>query len=259
LLAAADDALNEAEGAAHQQGSARSERQARAERAWVALLDGRAADAVRWAEQLDRSDLETYAREPEALVLARVRRAQGVAGEVEPLLDRLLAGAEQAGRTDSAIGLLIQLALVREQAGDAAAALGAFQRAVGLAEPGGYVRVFLDEGDHLLVLLRRLLRVAEHAASAARLLAAFSVGAVREVPTAHLNLVTPREREVLRLLALGLPNRAIAERLVTSQATIKSHVHHLIDKLGVASRAEVLVRARELGELEPVTRPGVGD
>ena len=50
------------------------------------------------------------------------------------------------------------------------------------------------------------------------------------------------------MLALGLPNRAIAERLVTSEATIKSHVHHLIDKLGVSSRAEVLVRARELGD-----------
>ena len=68
-------------------------------------------------------------------------------------------------------------------------------------------------------------------------------------------LLTPREREVLGLLARGLPNRAIAEHLVTSEATIKSHVHHLIDKLGVGSRAEVLIRARELGELDAFTRP----
>ena len=76
------------------------------------------------------------------------------------------------------------------------------------------------------------------------------------MPRRTPELLTPRERDVLRLLALGLPNRAIAERLVTSEATIKSHVHHLIDKLGAASRAEVLVRARELGELEAVSRPG---
>jgi DNA-binding NarL/FixJ family response regulator len=85
-------------------------------------------------------------------------------------------------------------------------------------------------------------------------LQAFGAGAQQAARTTEL--LTPREREVLRWLALGLPNRTIAERLVTSEATIKSHVHHLIDKLGVASRAEVLVRARELGELEAVTRPG---
>ena len=62
--------------------------------------------------------------------------------------------------------------------------------------------------------------------------------------------MTRRERDVLRLLALGLSNRAISEQLVTSQATVKTHIHHLIGKLGVASRAQVVVRAREMGVLE---------
>ena len=103
-------------------------------------------------------------------------------------------------------------------------------------------------------LLRRLRWQGDCPADAARLLRAFGASAQDATRTAEL--LTPREREVLRLLALGLPDRVIAERLVTSEATIKSHVHHLIDKLGASSRAEVLVRARELGELEPVTRPG---
>ena len=163
------------------------------------------------------------------------------------MLERLLAGAEHVGRTDSTIALLVQLALVREQDGDVPDALGALERAVRLAAPSGYLRAFLDEGEPLLGLLRRLLRGGGRPADAARVLRAFGASAQRATRPAEL--LTPREREVLRLLALGLPNRGIAERLVTSETTIKSHVHHLIDKLGAASRAEVLVRARELGEL----------
>jgi LuxR family maltose regulon positive regulatory protein len=187
-------------------------------------------------------------------MLARVRRAQGAALEILPFLDRLLAVAEQHQRTGSVIVLLIQSALARAQAYDELAALPALERAVRLAEPGGYVRVFLDEGEPLSGLLRRLRNRGVRTAYVTRLLATFGSGHDRPAPSREL--LTPRERDVLHLLALGLPNRAIAERLVTSEATVKSHVHHLIDKLGASSRAEVLVRARALGELEPVSRPG---
>jgi LuxR family maltose regulon positive regulatory protein len=252
-LAAANDVLDQAEEAARQQGIPRLERVARAERAWIALLDGRAVEAERWADALDPTALDTYAREPEVLVLARIRRAQGAAAELAPLLENLLAAAKEVGRCDSVIAILLQLGLGREQAGDEQGALDALARAVSLAEPAGYLRVFLDEGEPMLTLLRRLLRRGGAAAYTARLLQAFAVG--RERAASMPDLLTPRERDVLRLLAQGLPNRAIAERLVTSEATIKSHVHHLIDKLGAASRTEVLVRARQLGELESVTRP----
>jgi len=83
-------------------------------------------------------------------------------------------------------------------------------------------------------------------------------GAGLDGAPAGVELLTPRERDVLRLLAAGLSNRAIAERLVTSEATVKSHVHRLIGKLGVASRAQVIVRTRELGTLATVSRPGGG-
>ena len=112
--------LEQTEDAARRQGSARVARLARAERAWVALLDGRGADAEHWAEGLDRTGLETYAREPEVLILARIRRAQGTAAELAPFLEQLVGAAEQVGRTDSSITLLVHLALIREQAGDAA-------------------------------------------------------------------------------------------------------------------------------------------
>ena len=189
-------------------------------------------------------------------MLASVRRAQGAAQEILPFLDRLQAVAEHRQRTGSVIVLLIQLALARGQAHDELAALHALERAVRLAEPGGYTRVFLDEGELMSGLLRRLRNHSIGAAYVARLLAIFDSG--RNRPSPHVDLLTPREREVLNLLALGLPNRAIAEHLVTSEATVKSHVHHLIDKLGVRNRAQVPVRARALGVLEPVTRSAVG-
>jgi len=250
-LEAAGEVLEQAEAAARQQGSTRAERLVRAERAWLALLDGRAVDAERWADVLDPTGLETYAREPEALVLARVRRAQGSGGELVPLLEGLLSAAARAGRQDSTIPLLVQLALIGEP--DERGALTTLKRAVTLAEPEGYARVFLDEGEPMVALLRELLRGGVSPAYVAGLLQSF--GSERTRPTHMAELLTPREREVLRLLARGLSNRAIAERLVTSHATIKSHVHHLIGKLGVASRAEVLVRARELGELATMTHP----
>jgi DNA-binding NarL/FixJ family response regulator len=62
-------------------------------------------------------------------------------------------------------------------------------------------------------------------------------------------VLTAREREVLHLLGLGLSNRDIAERLVLSEGTVKSHVHNLISKLGVESRTQVLLRAREIGAM----------
>ena len=255
-LASASDVLDQAEVAARQQGTPRPARQALAERAWIALLDGRTAEAERWADALDRNGLETYAREPEVLVFARVRRAQGAPEEVAPVLERLLTAAEEVGRGDSMIAILVQLGLVREQAGDGPGALDALARALSLAEPGGYLQVFLDEHEPLLTLLRRLLRRGGAAPYTGRVLRAFAVDGGRVASSAP-DLLTPRERDVLHLLGLGLSNRAIAERLVTSEATIKSHVHHLIDKLGAASRTEALVRARQLGELDSLTHRAV--
>jgi DNA-binding NarL/FixJ family response regulator len=113
--------------------------------------------------------------------------------------------------------------------------------------------VFVDEGDALGPLLRVITGHEGVGGYAARLLAA--LGASRPID-AHQSpdrtatgLLTERERAVLELLAEGLSNRAIAAQLVTSEGTIKSHVHHLIGKFGVATRAQVLVRARQEGLL----------
>jgi LuxR family maltose regulon positive regulatory protein len=219
-----------------------------AERAWLSLIQGQLTGAISWADEVaaDIDGLE-FPHEPEALMLARVRRAQGAAGDVVPMLERMAARAEQNGRGSSVIAIQVQLALARHESGDMRRGLEALESAVQLAEPAGHVRVFVDEGNALLPLLRKLVS-GQSATYVARLLRA--TGGVGDQQHSAGEIMTPRELEVLHLLARGLSNRAIAERLITSEATVKSHVHRLISKLGVTSRAQVVVRAHQIGLLD---------
>jgi LuxR family maltose regulon positive regulatory protein len=128
-------------------------------------------------------------------------------------------------------------------------------RALALAEPEGYVRLFVDEGPPLARLLRRMqeeggkVNVYLHT-----LLAAFG-----RQPDLHPTSFSPppseeplseREREVLRLIAEGLSNQELAARLYLSPHTIKVHTRNIYGKLGVTSRTQALARARALGILD---------
>jgi LuxR family maltose regulon positive regulatory protein len=123
-----------------------------------------------------------------------------------------------------------------------------------LAEPEGYVRVFVDEGEPVATLLiagrqhfsavsptyvQELLDVLGHG----------SVQARRGEPQPLVEPLTAREIDVLRLLALGLPNREIADRLVISLGTVKRHTGNIYGKLGVDNRTQAILRAQELGLL----------
>jgi LuxR family maltose regulon positive regulatory protein len=158
-----------------------------------------------------------------------------------------------------AIGILTLRALALEAAGDTNGALHALRQALELAEPEGYVRVFVDEGEPMARLLR-------HAASrgigpgyVSQLLAAFEVsrlGRAEEWPLpVHaqplIEPLTDRELEVLDLLAEGLSNSEIARRLFISLPTVKSHTRNIYGKLAVHSRRQAVARARTLGILPP--------
>jgi LuxR family transcriptional regulator, maltose regulon positive regulatory protein len=138
--------------------------------------------------------------------------------------------------------------------------------ALALAAPEGYLRVFVDEGPPMAALLRELVgRRQERPAAAAaprdylaRLVEAFEQAGlpvrlpVRTGGVVVAGLIEPlteRELEVLRLLAAGAPNRAIAKELVVTLDTVKRHVSHLFSKLEVANRTQAVTRARELGLL----------
>lgn len=228
-----------------------------AQRARLWLLQGDVAAAARWVEErgLRQDDALSYAREAAHAVLARVLLAQGAPRDARALLDRLGEQAEAGGRVGSAIEILALRALAEEACGDMATALATLGRALALAEPEGYVRLFVDEGMAMMALLRRAAAEGLSPAYAHRLLAAAAPPGAPAPPavarpTAASPLpesLTPREREVLELLAAGAQNGEIAARLYVTLDTVKKHVGHIFGKLGVGNRTQAVARARALG------------
>ncbi len=221
-------------------------------RIWIA--QGRLGDALDWAraQGLTAEDDLSYLREYEHVTLARILLAQASSDRTDQtarFLKRLLNAAEAGGRMRSAIEILVLQSLAHQQRGDLSAARAPLERALALAEPEGYVRIFVDEGEPM----RQLLRKADASAYARRLLNAF--GEPAQLPSAPAQLstlaepLTAREIEVLRLIAAGMRNQEIADRLFVSLPTIKRHVANAYGKLGVSHRTEAVARANELNLL----------
>lgn len=234
--------------------------QGAAVRAQLELAQGNVAAAIRWAEisglSANDDDLR-YHREGEYLTLARVRIAQGredPAGPFLPdalhLLNRLLQEAEAKARMGSALEILILQALALHAQHDRPGALIALQCALTMAASEGYIRLFIDEGLPMQVLLRQI-RPHVHGSVqgyVATLLSAFGHQPASPAPglSSLVEPLTEREREVLRLLLTGASNREIARRLVLSINTVKRHIYNLCGKMGVQSRTQAIVKARAL-------------
>lgn len=239
--------------------------------ALIALQQDDLASAVRWADASDLllEDAATYLREQEYLILAQVRMMQGHRNH-DPaslttavyLLGQLLTSAEAARRDDSVIHILTLHALALQTQGEQTAALQNLGRAIELAAPEGYVRVFVDVGSPLAQLLKLGLRSAFVAPGVRRYAEMLLDVMEREARTRNLEpglrtaapdspllgeSLTARELEVLRLLVAGSSNQAIARALVVELGTVKRHVSNLMAKLQVQSRLEAVVRARDLG------------
>jgi LuxR family maltose regulon positive regulatory protein len=208
---------------------------------------------------LDADDELSYSREVEYLVLARVFVAQGKLEEALRLLGRLLSSAHAGGRMGSVIEILTLQALILQRVGDTARATSILGRALSLAEPEVYVRMFVDEGDPMAALLRHLPANGASAGYVDRLLVALrrsgggnrmSVGPTissygQRLPEA----LSERELEVLRLVASGRSNREIARELYVSLGTVKTHINNTYRKLGANSRTKAVARARDLNLL----------
>jgi ATP/maltotriose-dependent transcriptional regulator MalT len=200
-------------------------------------------------------------------VLARLLLAEHKPAAALELLERWRALAVAQGRTASVLRLRVLDALAHEAAGDPAAALTALAEALVLAAPEGYLRVFLDEGAPIAALLRELLvgrRLEQLGGGSvshqflARLTAAFDLHGMPVLPPVRRGVVvapgmvqplSTREHEVLTLLAAGHPNREIADELFITVDTVKRHISHVFDKLGVGNRTQAVARARDLGLL----------
>ncbi len=263
-LAGAEEAAGEAEKLAHSRvlssGAAASIAAARV-RLWLA--QGRLEPCAAWAEQtgLEPGSEIPYRRLGEAVVLARVLLALGESEAALSLTEQLLQSAKAAGLSGCVVELLVLQSLALQSGGDLPEALKALDQAITAGQAEGYVRVFVDEGQPMEGLLRRARSHGVVPDYVSRLLAAFGarasdeggrVAAERSArvapggPPSVVEPLSPRELEVLQLLAEGCSNREIAEQLVVAPSTAKKHVSNIFGKLGVQSRTQCVARAREL-------------
>jgi LuxR family maltose regulon positive regulatory protein len=219
-------------------------------------------EALGWLREqgLSVEDDLSYLREFEHITFARVLLARHTTEPAERslheatrLLERLLQAAEDGGRTGSVIEILVLQALAHQMQGDIPAALASLQRALMLSEPEGYVRVFVDEGPPMAILLRAVARVARGAhrgivaSYARRLLAAVdNIGDITPVRQGLIEPLSERELDVLRLLGSDLDGPDIARELVVSLSTVRTHTRNIYAKLGVNNRRAAVRRAEEL-------------
>jgi ATP/maltotriose-dependent transcriptional regulator MalT len=213
------------------------------------------ADAQEWAKewQVSSEDNPSYLREYEHLTLARlliaehqVKPADRDVGRVLALLDRLLAAAQLGGRGASVIEVLMLQAIAHDAGKDSPAALAALHRAVTLAQPEGYVRLFTDEGPPMVVLLKALRKQPAAPAYVNHLVAATTtIASPAPLPQQLLEPLSERELDVLRLLGGDLGGPAIARQLSISLNTVRTHTKNIYAKLGVASRRDAVRQARD--------------
>jgi LuxR family maltose regulon positive regulatory protein len=185
------------------------------------------------------------AQEKRGLVDGSIHDAKG-------LLERLLQAAEEGRRMGSVIEISALLALAHAAQGDIPLALASLERALTLAEPEGYLRVFIEEGKPMQELLLAYVHASfgEHITYAQKLLVAFVVpGPSVAYDVRSTNLVeqlTAREIEVLQAMAEGFSNHEIAEKFILAEGTVKFYVHAVLEKLGVHNRAKAVIEAKKL-------------
>lgn len=222
--------------------------------AWLARLSLAHDDlttAARWLESAkDKLASDTAPRgwlEFLKLTLARFRLARGEVDGLPDLLEELCKEAEAGGRTGNVIEVRILQSLSLQSQGEIDQALASLEAALTLAEPEGYIRIFVDEGEPMAKLLRRALSRGIMPQYSTRLLASFPVA--KEEGAQRTKLLTARELEVLRLVADGLSNKEIADKLIIGIGTVKKHTNSIYSKLGTYKRTPAVLRAQELGLL----------
>lgn len=229
-------------------------------RLWVA--QGKLTAALAWVRErgLAPDDELSYLREFEHITLARVLIAQYQSNndkvaihQAMALLRRLLHAAEEGERMGSVIEILLLQALAHEAQGDMSAALVSLERALTLAEPEGYVRSFVDEGEPMALLLQAAAKEGIAPTYVPHLLSAIDkpvvVAATEESSRLAQPLVEPlsdRELDVLRLLGTELSGPEIASELMISLNTMRTHTKNIYSKLGVNNRRAAVRCAEEL-------------
>jgi LuxR family maltose regulon positive regulatory protein len=203
------------------------------------------------------------------LAQARVLLAEGDFAAALAIIEPYRQQMETRGWADERLRAIVLQAIALSQSGAKDKALAVLAEALSLAEPSGFIRLFVDEGEGMRLLMadyaqsyrlgRLLIERQPHDHKlfnyADKLLAAFPSKAQSEIGderSSHLQseILTSRELEIIQLIADGLTNEAIATRLYLSLYTVKAHVRNIFAKLDVANRTRAVARARELGILQ---------
>ncbi|MFC2014617.1 LuxR C-terminal-related transcriptional regulator [Chloroflexota bacterium] len=232
-------------------------------KARLSLAQGDLNAVIRWAfsqkSKLNVKDMPDFWSELPYLTLVRLHIAQGKVDEILIPLERLRQKVEAENRTGSLIEILTLQSIALQAQGKINQALATLERALSLAEPEGYVRTFIDEGEPMTKLLhlavsrgivrkyaRKLLVDLQRTTPDAEspVTASSADGAL--VSSRLVEPLTQRELEVLRLIITGMSNREIAEKLFIVEGTVKTHINNIFTKLDVQSRTQAIAQAREL-------------
>lgn len=228
-------------------------------RRWLAQGNLDAVEAWAAENHLGIDDEFSYHREGHYLMLARLYIARGDrTDEALYLLARMVKQAEASQRNGSLIRALTLQTVAFHASKDSPKAVDSLARALRLAEPEQPVRVFVDEGQPIALLLEKVLEMQRKGQLATpisaeyvtRLLTAMGKSSLAPTPTprpvGHVaDTLSQRELEVLRLLADGMDSGEIAERLVIAVDTARKHIKNIYSKLDVHSRWEAIKHAEE--------------
>lgn len=228
------------------------------------IAQGRLDEVAAWAAaaKLSAGDDLSYLREYEHITLSRMliarhslRRDPPSLHEAARLLERLRSAAQSGERIGSLIEISILESIVQHELGNLRSALDHLGDALGLAEPEGFLRVFLDQGVRVRDLIRHSIARGLSREYGRQVLAAFdgpkpqaATPATQAPPSdgASGAAFTNRELEIIRLIGAGMRNQEIADHLSISAATVKRHIANAYAKLGAGHRTEALLRAKEL-------------
>jgi LuxR family transcriptional regulator, maltose regulon positive regulatory protein len=228
-------------------------------KARVCVAQGRLGEALEWAREqhLSAQDELNYLQEFEHITLARILLANRSAIDALKLLERLLKAAQEGGRMGSVIEILVSQGLAYHDQGDRSAALMALEQALTLAEPEGYIRIFLDEGLSMRQLLLEAAKQKIMPNYTGKLLAGFEVERKknagesplpdpRRQQSPLLETLSQRELQVLRLFNTDLSGPEIALKLEIALSTLRTHTKSIFSKLEVKNRRAAVKRASDL-------------
>ena len=186
---------------------------------------------------------------------ARVHLAQGDTSAALAVLSPWRQQVEARGWQDERLKVMVLEALALQAHGEQDQAVHLLLDALALAEPGGFIRLFVDEGRPMAQLLFAAEAPGMMPDYIGKVLAAFEAKEQREATASQsparplIDPLSPRELEVLQLMAQGRSNQEISERLFLALSTVKGHNRNIFGKLQVQRRTEAVARARELGLL----------